>query len=252
MAQRSTTFDAVILRSRETSGGARIITLLADEAGLVDAFVFGGPKSRLRSLASPWHAGRAWIYRDSAKDMVKLTDFDAMQEFPTVRQHLATIGAAALASEFLVATSALGGDWPEARQLFCALLEALDKAGADAMAVDRVLVLFCARAVGNMGLWPDPAECSGCGGIITAHAVQSYTRQHGAFLCPACACAGQGLIELPRGALVWLIRTGSMDFGQAARVGLAADALSALKACLFDLLRKTAESPLRTLESGLV
>jgi hypothetical protein len=61
-----------------------------------------------------------------------------------------------------------------------------------------------------------------------------------------------GLIALPVGALAWLAATASMDFGQAVRTGLGAEAQIALKASLFDLLRKSAESPLRTLESGLM
>ena len=61
-----------------------------------------------------------------------------------------------------------------------------------------------------------------------------------------------GLIPLPAGALAWLAVTEGMDFGRAARTGLGAEAQTALKASIFDLLRKSAESPLRTLESGLL
>lgn len=264
MAQRCSSFDSVVLRCRESPSGARIITLLSDEAGLVDAFVFGGPKSRLRSLASPWHEGRAWIYRDRAKDFVTLSDFDAIREFPGIRSNLESISAASLAGEFLMATSALGGDWQDAKALFIDLLGTLDSLLSESPArlkggIDRAVVLFCLRAIGAMGLMPDPGECSACAGAIRPDGVQSYSRRHGGFMCSTCSTGTgtgtgreAGLITLPLGALAWLAATEGMEFGRAARTGLGAEAQSALKASMFDLLRKSAESPLRTLESGLL
>jgi DNA repair protein RecO (recombination protein O) len=264
MAQRTSSFDCVVLRCRESPSGARIITLLSDEAGLVDAFVFGGPKSRLRSLASPWHEGRAWIYRDSAKDFVTLRDFDAIREFPSVRTSLDAISAASLAGEFIMATSALGGDWMDAKALFIDLIQTLDLLLAENPArlkgsIDRAVILFCVRAIQAMGLMPDPGECSSCAGAIRPDAVQSYSRRHGGFMCTACSAGAthgvareSGLIPLPTGALAWLAATEGMEFGQAVRTGLGAEAQAALKASVFDLLRKSAESPLRTLESGLL
>lgn len=264
MAQRTSSFDSIVLRSRESSSGARIITLLSDEAGLVDAFVFGGPKSRLRSLASPWHEGRAWIYRDSARDFVTLKDFDAIREFPGIRANLDAISAASLAGEFIMATSALGGDWMDAKTLFINLAETLDVLSVGNPArlkgsVDRAVILFCVRAIQAMGLMPDTGECSACAGAIRPDAVQSYSRRHGGFMCTACSTGvvygvarESGLILLPAGALAWLAATEGMEFGQAVKTGLGAEALAALRASLFDLLRKSAESPLRTLESGLL
>lgn len=262
MAQRTASFDCVVLRCRESPSGARIITLLSDEAGLVDTFVFGGPKSRLRSLASPWHEGRAWIYRDSAKDFVTLRDFDAIREFPGIRTNLDAISAASLAGEFIMATSALGGDWLDAKNLFIDLVEVLDELLAENQArlkpsIERAVILFCVRAIQAMGLMPDPGECSSCAGAIRPDGVQSYSRRNGGFMCTACSGAvygiasESGLIPLPAGALAWLAAAEGMDFGQAVRTGLGAEAQIALKASMFDLLRKSAESPLRTLESGL-
>ncbi|HOX91759.1 MAG TPA: recombination protein O N-terminal domain-containing protein, partial [Spirochaetales bacterium] len=103
MASRSVSFDALVLRTKESPAGHRIAQLLCKD-GVLDAFIFGGPKAKLRSLVSPWHAGRAWIYDDKSKGFLKLTDFDALEEFPRVRSDLSAIGAASLASEFILAT----------------------------------------------------------------------------------------------------------------------------------------------------
>jgi len=254
MATRSASFDAVILRAKEVPSGARVVTLLSADEGLVEAFVFGGGKSKLRSLASPWYYGKAWIYRDTAKDFVKLTDFDAVREYPGIRADLASIAAASFASEFMTATSALGGDWADALSLCSDFLAALDEASGrgEPDATGRAIALFAMRALELMGLAPDRGECSSCAGALARDTLHSYSRRTGGFLCARCAGSEAGAVALPAGALAWLEAAAARTFGEAVRVGLGRDALSALKACAFDLARKAAGTPLRTLDSGLL
>jgi len=254
MAIRTATYEAVILRSKEVPSGARVVTLLSAEDGLVDAFVFGGGKSKLRSLASPWHAGRAWIYRDAAKGLVKLTDFDPAKEFAGLRGDLGAIAAASFVSEFMIATSALGGDWADSLDLSLSALSALDEAaaGRDARAADRAVSLFVIRALELMGLMPDPDECASCAGGIRRDAIHSYSRLTGGFACGRCAAAEPESVALPPGALAWLDAAGRKGFGDAVRVGLGDEAAAALKAVALDLARKAADAPLRTLNSGLM
>ncbi|TFG84411.1 MAG: hypothetical protein E4H20_03250 [Spirochaetales bacterium] len=268
MADRSSSFEAVVLRVRESPAGDRIVSLLCDEDGVLDAFAFGGPKSKLRSLAAPWHAGRAWVYRDSARGLTKLTDFDAQYDFAAIRESLSTIGAASLAGELIMATSALGGDGADARALFMDLLAALCSSpngdpgltaarddAARAARSDRALTQFCLRAVSLMGVMPDPAECGSCAGQIFPDTVHSYSRRAGAFLCRRCAGeehVSGALVAIPPGALAWLAATLSQPFGTAMRSGLSDGALSAIKACALDLAGKAAHGRLKTLDSGLV
>lgn len=260
MATRSTSFEAIILRSKEVPSGARVATLLSAEEGIVEAFVFGGGKSKLRSLASPWHYGRAWIYRDAAKGLVKLTDFDPLREYQGIRGNLDAIAAASFASEFIIATSALGGDWADALSLVSGALAALDEAASraaavwpgESRAVDRTVALFTVRALEAMGMMPDPDECSSCAGAIRRDAVHSYSRRTGGFVCTRCAEPGQDAVLVPPGALAWLDAAGRKPFVEAVRVGLGDEASAAFKAFALDLARKAADAPLKTLNSGLL
>ncbi|MBP7264553.1 MAG: DNA repair protein RecO C-terminal domain-containing protein [Spirochaetia bacterium] len=253
MSQRSLSYEAVILRARESPSGVRIVSLLSGDEGVVDAFVFGGPKSKLRSLVSPWHSGRAWLYRDPGRNFTTLRDFDVAEDFPGIRASLATIGAASLAAELVMATSAFGGDGPEARSLTLDLLRCLD--GSDDDRAARALTLFCLRAVELMGLIPDPSECSACAGQIPFDTVHSYSRYSGAFLCPPCACQDvhpDAVLDVPPGALAWWRNSEGLDFAQAASAGLASQSLAAIKAVALDLAGKAAHGRLRTLESGVL
>jgi len=223
--------------------------------------VFGGGKSKLRSLASPWHYGRAWIYRDTAKGLIKLTDFDPLREYQGIRGNLDAIAAASFASEFIIATSALGGDWADALALVSEALATLDEAAmkaaskalpADSHTVDRAVALFTVRALEAMGMMPDPDECSSCAGAIRRDAVHSYSRRTGGFVCPYCMEPGQDAILVPPGALAWLDAADRKPFLEAARVGLGDEATAAFKAFALDLARKAADTPLKTLNSGLL
>ncbi len=250
MASRSASFEAVILRAKEVPSGARVVTLLSADQGIIEAFVFGGGKSKLRSLASPWHRGTAWIYRDTGKDLIKLTDFDAITEYSGIRSDLGAIGVASFASEFIVATSALGGDWADALALTTALLSTIDSARRDT--IDRAVSLFCIRALELMGLLPDPDECSACAGAMGRDALHYYSRRSGGFVCASCARSDPDSVDVPAGAMAWLDAASRLPFDRAVGIGLGDESLSALKSCVLDMARRSVDTPLRTLKSGLL
>ncbi len=244
------------MRSREIPSGGRVVSLLTAEDGVIDSFMFGGSKSKLRSLAAPWHEGRAWLYRDTQKDFIKLSDFDALIEFPSIRTNLEALSVAGFVSEFISETSALGGDGASAFSLVHDTLLALEtmlssRSGAIPPAAHLpVLVQFCLRALLVMGMLPDSESCCLCAGTIVPNAIHSYARSHAGFVCAGCRAEaeyGESYVDIPAGAIVWLQKTLDLPFAQATRIGLAAEALAALETCTLDIVRQAADSPLKTL-----
>lgn len=280
VANRNLVYEALVLRARESPGGDRILSLMTAEAGLVDAFVFGGPKSKLRSLASPYAAGRAFVYLDPVKDFRKLGDFEVREHFPGLREDLGKLWGAGLAAELLLKTSGGGGDYAQTLALALSFLGALDRAPRPADS-DLALCLFLWRFVGLIGLGPDPGECARCGetlGGAASGADSPGGRPGGAvywpaasgFLCVKCAraaAAGDSAavpdgaeprilgrsVPVSAGVLRWLERAESLDFAEALGAGLDGSSLHALKALAFDLARHAAEGPLAsfTLGAGL-
>ncbi|MDA8425863.1 MAG: DNA repair protein RecO C-terminal domain-containing protein [Treponema sp.] len=167
MPNRNLVYEALILRTRESPAGDRILTMMTAEAGLVDVFVFGGPKSKLRSLASPFASGRAFVYLDPAKDFRKLSDFEARDSYPALREELGRLWAAGLVAELLIKTSGGGGDFPFVLELGREALRALDSRSPERG--DYAVALFLWRLVGLLGLGPDTEACVSCGrGLSTA------------------------------------------------------------------------------------
>ncbi|HAP43093.1 MAG: DNA repair protein RecO [Spirochaetes bacterium GWD1_61_31] len=247
MAQRSETIDAVVVHSRESSSGGRLIWLLTPAQGLLQTFLFGGGKSKLRSLASPWHAGRAVLYRDRS-DFIKLSDFDPLEEFSHIRASLEAMAVASLVSEVLLATSGLGGDHQAAFSLCLHSLRGLDRAAgamSRSLTVEAVLLQFSLRVLQQMGLLSDPSACERCSGASGANALHYYSRRHGVFVCARCA-EGEA-IALPAGAIAWLQRSLEHDFDGALGLGLARESAQAMRACLVDWLAKATGGPLQSL-----
>ncbi len=253
MPHRNLSFEAVVLRCRESPGGDRIVTFLAADAGLVEAFVFGGPKSKLRSLAAPYHAGTAWIYWDPVKDLRKLSDFDARETYPTLRENLRKIWAASYFTETVLRTDAAGGDSSEAFGLLRSGLAALD-AGVEAD-VDYVCLQYGWRLLGLMGLRPDPESCGQCGALFPEGRGAVFSRSQGTFRCSRCVGAerpefpGDELV-LSGGALRYLAVSEALPFRDALRVRPSGEDLPILKALVFHLVRSAAEGELRTLARG--
>ncbi|HEY9055075.1 MAG TPA: DNA repair protein RecO [Rectinemataceae bacterium] len=186
MAERNQSFDALVLRTRDSPSGDRIVSLLCAEYGLVDAFVFGGPKSHLRSASSPFIFGRAFIYADPVRNYRKLVDMSPIQGFPGLRDSYERLMAATTISEMILKTSGCGGDFPEILGLALGCLMTLE--GADSEGCETVLCAFLWRTLDLMGLKPDAASCANCGRSLDPEASGglSYSRKALGFVCPAC------------------------------------------------------------------
>jgi DNA repair protein RecO (recombination protein O) len=255
VSARNLIYEALALRARESPGGSRILTLMTAEAGLVDVFVFGGPKSKLRSLASPYASGRAFVYLDPVKDFQKLSDFDVRDSYPALRDDLGRLWAAGLVAELLIKTSGGGGDYPLVLELALDCLAALEASGAGA--AEAPILLFLWRLVNLLGLGPDPSSCSVCGRELLlsrseAESVGAYSFALESFLCPSCADEADRTLPLGTGVMRWLSRSLELPFAEAARLVLLPRTAATLKALLFALARKAAESPLASLDAEML
>jgi DNA repair protein RecO (recombination protein O) len=227
------------------------------ETGLVDAFIFGGPKSKLRSLASPYAAGRAFIYYDPIRDFSKLSDFEVAEAFPGLREGLRKIWAAGLVAEFLQKTSGGGGDFPLVLTLAVEALRGLEALPEEK--ADYPALLFLWRMFGLIGLMPDPDACASCGLSLDSDEPVLHSSHAGGFLCADC---GQAEAFLPQGghasdvwplsggAHRWLSRSAGLPFAEVLAATLGPPSLQGLKAFIFGLAQRAAEAPLSMLATG--
>lgn len=256
MPDRNLVHDVLVLRARESPGGGRFVVLMSAQAGIIDAFVFGGPKSRLRSLASPYAAGRAYLYHDPVRDFLKLSDFEVGESLSGLREGLRRLMGAGLVAEFLQKSSGGGGDFPEVLELALDTLRALEV--SDEERSDYPLVLFLWRMTGMLGLGPDLGACVHCGAPLGRAGAIPWSWADSGLLCPRCAghATGEGEASASPGVLLgpealrWLDRSAGLPFAEAVLEELDPASLSGLKALAFGLARRAVDGPLATLRAG--
>ena len=141
---------ALVLRMRPCGESNREAFFLTACMGITLAFVYGGPKSRLRSYVSPFHSGGLYLYHDPVRDSYKVTDFDVRCWRPGIRENYDRTMAAIAIAETVLAGFGGGCDWNEALDQTNDSLDALDRAAGPAYL--RILVHFLWKWVKLTGI----------------------------------------------------------------------------------------------------
>ena len=210
---------ALILRSRHSGESNREVWLLTAEAGLLRVTVFGGPKSKLRAYASPFHSGQAWIYQNPSKDARKLSDFDVHSWRPGLREQYERTMAADAIAETILTSHGGGGNWEKALSLAEAALDAL--AEADSETCSRITLCFLWQWADFLGLRPEFDHCSHCGKAVPVDSVLRFAPREGSMLCSECSLeSGTGLLETNPGCRRWLETARQLAPAQLARYTL--------------------------------
>ena len=174
----------IILSSRQFGEDNRIFTVLSQEYGVFDAVLYGGRKSKLRSVCSPYHYGTMWFYRDEKRKSTKITDFDVTEYHLSIRESLYKTYAAALCSELVIKTKE-GHHQEELETLWILIkgfLDGLCLASEDECKIG--LVRFLWRFLVFLGYAPDPHFCSICG--RETKTMVSYSSYASGFVCGNC------------------------------------------------------------------
>lgn len=242
---RTRTVFCIVLHCRESPAGHRVARLLSPD-GIIDAFVFGGGKAKLKSFVSPWHAGQVWLHDDRARGFIILNDFDPQMEFSGIRSALSSIMVASIASEFIIVSDALGGEGLKSTKLMLELLEALD---SDSSLAEMVFIQFALRVAEIMGVLPETGTCACCSREISPSLVHHWDRYQAAFVCQQCI-EGNATISLPSGAMSFLSKCLNMDFADAVKIRLSEASTGALKTLAVELLKFTAGTRLKCLDDS--
>ncbi len=156
--------DAIVLNTRQVGESNRLVTLLTREDGLVRAVLYGGSKSRLRSLVSPYHSGIVWLYKNNQKESIKISDFDAKHFYLSIREELYKSWAASVCAEVLITTHSGGEavDFNAAFTLVNGFFTGLDLVSNE-FECRMGLVRFLWRYLDFLGLQPESHYCIHCG-----------------------------------------------------------------------------------------
>lgn len=245
MASRSWTTPALVLSLNSFGESHREAVLLTADRGLIKAAVFGGPKSSLRGLVSPWHSGTAWIYSDPVKNSHKITDFSVDCWRTPLRENLVRTWAANLASELCLRSHGTA-DWT----LINAFLDGITVSNEAECRIGTLRFLW--RFLIANGTQPDLSECSLCGstGQNSQNGVLYYTQHEDTLLCRACVRPGQMSFPVGTESRQYLEAVGSLPPAQVRAVQISDETTAELRNLLFFLTARLVGGPLHTIEAG--
>jgi DNA repair protein RecO len=259
MSERNQVHEVILLRTHESPAGDRIATFLSGDSGLIDAFIFGGAKSSLRTSATPYIHGKVFLYIDPVKNYRKLTDMVIDEPFQGLRESYSRSWAASVLAEFLIRTSACGGEYAQVFDLSIEALRFLDNADEEGT-IACVLVLLW-KLTEAMGLKPDTRNCAQCGAFFGREPLSKgqekarayYSRERDGFICSACAHNENSgnLLPIDLAMIEWFDHASEDTLENASATSLTSFTKDKLVKLIFALAQKSAEGPLLTLDYRL-
>lgn len=251
--------NALILTLKQTGENNRLVTFFTVD-GVKTALLYGGAKSKMRSLVSPFHTGRMWLYASTGANysasasnadlfMGKISDFDVTSCRPSLRENLYKNWAASLACELVLKTHARGH---ELFVLVNGFLDGLELCTEKECRLGTVRFLW--RYLHNMGVMPDASECAQCGKPFAQSAY--YLESENGFVCKDCLfCVDENhgkAIILSKEALDYLNAISVQSPSEVRRYTIQAQTFSELQNLLFFLTSKSCDYRLKTLENSVL
>jgi len=251
MPDRHQSYDALILRSRDSPAGDRIVSILTAEDGILDAFVFGGARSSLRASASPFVLARTFIYVDPVKHYRKLEDMTILESFSGLRESYVKLWSASVITELIVRTSGCGGEYVKVMDLALQTLRLMEKGEDESSEI--MLLAFLWKILEVMGLQPDLDRCVYCGREMDAELADGtsdsgifYSATHEGFVCGSC---GGDSVALKKDEILCLEIFSRQTLAECAGLGMKKETLASVKGIIYFLTQKAAEGSLLTLVS---
>lgn len=243
MAKTSTTL-ATVISIKPSGENNSSVTLLTQNEGIVYATLYGGPKSRLKSLVSPWNTGKMWLSQD--KGLFKISDFDVISYRLSFRENLQKSWTASLAAEIAMKTKCAGSAarcWP----LINGFLDGLEFC-SESDQITAGLIRFLWRYLELMGVQPDAENCCHCGEKFRTGA--SWNPSENGFCCNYCN-QKKTPASVPQNGMEYLSSITKLPPKDARNVLLLKESVSQVKETVFFLIENACGTPLSTLKTGI-
>lgn len=253
---RNTSFESLILSTRPQGENNRSVCAFSADDGIFYATLYGGPKSKLRALVSPFNRGRMWLYRDEVKRTSKIIDFDVQNFHPSFRENLYKSWAASLAAEVLLRTKCAGSTqlcWP----LLNGFLDGMELSGENESRIGTIRFIW--RYLAILGVRPDALRCAQCGKTFSSGNFDcddvsykaAYDETDNGFVCADCSDIKEKRFVLGIRALTYLEAVADLDAKTVRSLTVDGRAMNEMKQLCFFLLENACSAPLKSLESGI-
>lgn len=258
---RNVSTPALILSVAPQGENNRSACILSPDEGIFYATLYGGPKSKLRSLVSPMNSGIIYLYRDEVKNQTKITDFDVKKVHLSFRENLFKTFSSTLAAEILIKTKC-AGSFEESWKLINGFLDGMELSSEDDSRLGFVRFLW--RYIDLLGIKPDTLSCMNCGESL--HALKFtdfalsynyvYDIHENAFICPECSRRNfsesrNTTFILNKAAVTYLEAITKLSPKEVRLISINLQTMTQMKDLCYFLIERACGTKLNALESGL-
>lgn len=235
------------------------VCFFTETEGILYATMYGGHKSKLKSLVSPWNSGIAYFSKSTTTQFLKITDFEPKNYHLSFRQNLYKFWSASLAAELVIKTKC-AGSIDKSWTLLNGFLDGLELC-KEKNQCTAGLIRFLWRYIDLMGIKPDSSRCSHCGQIFFTSKnltdTVSYTNkgavfnpQENSFICQSCTNEKVPFF-LKNEALQYLTAITTLTPSQTRLIPLDEEAAYQIKQLVFFLAETSCNSKLKSIETGM-
>ena len=255
---RSTSTSAIVLSLRPLGENNSSVTLLTPEDGIVYAVLYGGPKSRLRSLVAQWNSGKVWLYENPEKNQIKISDFEVVNYHPSFSQNLFKSYAASLAAEIAIKTRCAGSA-SQCHRLVSGFLDGMELCDEEQSRLG--LLRFLWRYLELLGIQPNSHACCNCGKTFldtrfAPNAVSYYNGMENSFICPDCVESGGSsqsgnMINVHFSAVQYLSALTVLSPSEARKLSIDQEVYGQIRQLVFFLIENSIDQKLNSIETGM-
>ena len=255
---RSSCSDAIILSLKPLGENNSSVTLLTPDNGIIYAVLYGGPKSRLRSLVAQWNSGKVWLYENPEKNQIKISDFEVTNYHATFSQNLYKSYAASLAAELAIKTRCAGSA-AQCHRLVSGFLDGMELCDEEQSRLG--LLRFLWRYLELLGVQPSSHACCSCGknfldSQFAPKAISYYNSIENSFICPACIESGgssqrENIISVHFDAVQYLSALTVLSPSEARKLSIDEEVYGQIRQLVFFLIENSIDQKLNSIETGM-
>ncbi len=256
---KSLTTQATVISVKQTGDNFSTVTLLSETEGIIFATLYGGPKSKLKSLVSSWNTGIAYLSNSKIGNNFKISDFDVKKYHLSFRESIEKNCAASIAAEIAIKTKCAGNNtffW----KLFTGFIDGLEYC-TTAEQCSVGLLRFFWRYLELAGVRPDATKCTSCEETFLTRKIDTHNVSYGlegafynpvenAFFCTGCTKEKMPFF-LSLESIRYLAALSVLTPKEARFLPLTKESAGQIKELLFYLIESACGTRLKSIETGM-
>jgi DNA repair protein RecO (recombination protein O) len=230
---------AIVLKNRNLGEADRILLLLSEDQGKIEAVVKGARRQHSRFVGNTLPFNYLDLMLFTGKNLDQLSQAEIIHPFTTLREDLVKM---AYASFWVDLTDGFIPEKEGHGEIFRFLLAAFITLERSANP-DLLNLAFEARLLNYLGYQPQLDSCTQC---ESTGEIGFFSSENGGIVCRSCAPELRGLIPVTGNEIELLARFGSTDIRQLEQLNFTPKNLQTLRRILRDFIEFRLDRPLKS------